>query len=342
MHLSWSSNLQRRLKRLLLSPAAGSATRRFGDKVDSVNCWAVGSRLETQLLLYRLARRFYPDKYLKLLKLRPPWFLNVTARDPFPRLEIVNRAPSRSELLLGPFVTKGAASHYEQETTALFQLRRCTETLAPSPEHPGCIYGEMNQCLRPCQCRVTEQEYASEVRRVTDFLATNGRSTSALLSSARERACEEMEFEQAAQLHKRIEKIQDTAGLRDPVIGEIPSFNGLALTRAAAPGELVLWPMLAGCWQEPVHLDFLQKESTTKSLDRELRELLAGALPAAGEPLHNPPHSQTEELAIFSRWYYSSWRDGQWFAFRELSDLNYRKLVREISKMAQPPALQVR
>jgi hypothetical protein len=36
-------------------------------------------------------------------------------------------------------------------------------------------------------------------------------------------------------------------------------------------------------------------------------------------------------MAVFARWYYSSWRDGQWFPFLKLADLNYRKLVREIS-----------
>ncbi len=293
----------------------------------------MGSRLETQIILYHLAKRHYPEKYLKLLKLRPPWFLRMTAKDPFPRLELANRISGREQLVLGPFVSKTAAAQYEQETISLFQLRRCTETLEPSPEHPGCIYGEMNQCLRPCQCAVTVEEYASEARRVSEFLQTNGRSATALLSSARERACEVMEFEEAAQLHKRLEKIKEAAALRDPVIGEIENFNGVALTRAAAQGELLLWPMVAGCWRPPVMLDFLRREATGKSLDQELREVLGGAL-SAGDCLGN----RTEELAIFSRWYYSSWRDGEWFPFRELADLNYRKLVREISKMAQAPA----
>ncbi len=337
LHLSWSSNLERRLRRLLggSRSEASSATRRFLKQVEGVECWPVGSRLETQIILYHLAKRYYPDKYLTLLKLRMPWFLRMTAKDSYPRLEVSNRTSGRAQLLLGPFVSRTAAAQYEQETSALFQLRRCTETLVPSSEHPGCIYGEMNQCLRPCQCAVTAEEYATEARRVSDFLATNGRSAAAVLSSARERACGAMEFEHAAQLHKRIEKIKETAALRDPAIGEIKKLNGLALTRAAAKGELMLWPMVAGGWQTPVPLDFLHKEPTGKSLDRELRDLVSGVLAAA-----RPSLNQTEELAIFSRWYYSSWRDGEWFSFQELSDLNYRKLVREISKMAQGSAGQ--
>src|SRR5207244_6958620 len=58
----------------------------------------------------------------------------------------------------------------------LFQLRRCEDNLAPSPEHPGCIYGEMNKCLRPCQQVVSIEEYRGEAHRVEEFIRTDGAS----------------------------------------------------------------------------------------------------------------------------------------------------------------------
>jgi ABC-type lipoprotein release transport system permease subunit len=51
---------------------------------------------------------------------------------------------------------------FQSQFLDLFQMRRCEENLAPSPSHPGCVYGEMNMCLRPCQQAVTPEEYASE------------------------------------------------------------------------------------------------------------------------------------------------------------------------------------
>ena len=303
----------------------------------------MGSRLEMQIVLHRLAKRHYPDKYRKLLKLRLPWFVQMTAQDRFPRLDIVNRVPRGAAALLGPFVSKTAAVLYEQQTTGLFQLRRCTEALAPSPDHPGCIYGEMNQCLRPCQCAVTEQEYRGEAQRMIEFLATNGRSAKAALMTARTRASEAMEFEQASALHRRIEQISEAAALRDSVIEDVQSFAGVALTRGAAAGELVLWLMKAACWQKPIPLSFLRREGNAKSMDRELRDLVAAAWEGESDGSDmclegsgaERATEQVEQLAIFSRWYYSSWRDGEWFGFREPGALNYRRLVREISKLTQ-------
>jgi excinuclease ABC subunit C len=81
-------------------------------------------------------------------------------------------------------------------------------------------------------------------------------------------------------------------------------------------------------------LDFSADASGARSLDHELRERLSRHL---AEP--RTDGKRIEELALFSRWYYSSWRDGQWFPFRTLADLNYRRLVREISSLvkASPP-----
>lgn len=152
-----------------------------------------------------------------------------------------------------------------------------------------------------------------------------------MLSAARDRACEDTHFEEAAYLHKRIEKVNAAAAARDEVITEVQHFNGVALTPAVQPRQFRLWPMLRGLWQEPITLDFATEEARTKSLDQELREQIDESLRNV-----NTEGNCIEQLAVFSRWYFSSWRDGHWYGFRTLADLNYRRLVRQISKMAQP------
>ncbi len=331
-HLGWTANLRRRLTRLLVRSSSphDSLAMRIRQSVTSIECWATGSKLEASLLMYQLAKVYFPDDYPKRLRLRMPWFVGLTENDRFPRLTLVNRISRNSASLFGPFSNRESAERYEQELLGLFQIRRCTEVLAPHPEHPGCIYGEMKQCLRPCQCVVTEQEYASESKRVGEFLATNGRSAIAVLSAARDRACEGTDFEQAAQIHKRMEKVNGAAAARDEVIRQVQEFNGVALTRDVQPRHFRLWPMFNGFWQEPVSLHFSPQESHARSLDHELREQLSASLANA-----RCEGKRVEDLALFSRWYYSSWRDGHWFDFRSLSDLNYRRLVREISKMVK-------
>lgn len=334
-HLTWSANLRARLVRLFVAPS--SARENLLDRLRKnsalVLCWPTASKLESALLMHTLAKKHFPQDYLLKQRLRMPWFLTLSSDDAFPRLMVTNRLPSKPGQLFGPFLTRDLAQAYEQSVLGLFQIRRCVESLAPAPEHPGCIYGEMSQCLRPCQAAVTLDEYATEAARVAEFLSSNGNSMAASLLLARDRAAEATEFEQAAYLHKRLERVKEAASARDPTIREVAQFSGVALTRGSGPREFRLWPMFEGFWQEPLILDFSSDQSPSVSLDRELRERLSNAL---ADPLR--VGNRIEELAIFSRWYYSSWRDGQWFPFRTVADLNYRKLVREISNLSKATA----
>ena len=330
IHLSWCANLPKRLRRLLfhLPDKAPMTTKRIRERLTCVECWPTASKLETSLLIYALTKKLFPADYPQRLRLRMPWFIGLTRSDPFPRLILTNRLSPAQATFFGPFGSRELAQFYEEQVEGLFQIRRCTETLEPSLEHPGCIYGEMSQCLRPCQCAVTQDEYGSEAVRVSDFLASNGRSALSTLSAARETACESLDFEQAAHIHKRIERVQSAINARDEVTGDASHFNGVALTRSTRSGHFCLWPMHEGLWRNPLTIDLSSEQPQAKSLDAMLREVLTTALAEApGEG------KRIEHLALFLRWYRSSWRDGEWFSYRTLADLNYRKLVREISKL---------
>jgi excinuclease ABC subunit C len=332
-YLSWSAYLQKRLKRLLLHTDTGrlEPLSKLRKSVDSVACWPTQSRLETWLVLYSLARRYYPTEYKQRLKLRRPWFLSLLTADEFPRLRLASRIARPPALTLGPFRTRELAEAFEQATQGLFQLRRCEEKLEPHADHPGCIYGEMNLCLRPCQLAVTPAEYASETHRVANFFESEGSSLLTPLLSARDRASQEMDFEQAARLHRQIDKVKAVAAARDALVRPVDELNGLAVTRGLGERAIKLWPMLGGYWQRPLFFDFSEGLSESKSMDHILRETLS-------THLSNPvlEGSRVEELGLLSRWYYSSWRDGAWVQFQDLAKLNYRRLVKEISLLLKP------
>lgn len=334
-HISWSINLRRRLNRLLVPSSYTASTGSLSDfarKITLVSYWPVSSRLETALILYELTRHAYPDSYLRRLHLRMPWFIGLTQAAAFPRLEVSNRLSRNNPHRFGPFRTRESAQLYEEQLLGLHQLRRCTETLDPSPDHPGCIYGEMNQCLRPCQTAVSREEYATEAARVFDFMETAGKSALQPLSAARDRAAAELDFEQAAVAHKRIEKIQTAIAARDKVISAVNHLHGVALTKASQQDSVNIWPMLAGFWQLPIRLHLPPNQAPdSRSLDSLLRERLQVALQS---PVVDG--NRLEHIALFSRWYYSSWCDGQWFPFETLQQLNYRRLVRAISELLKP------
>jgi excinuclease UvrABC nuclease subunit len=325
-YLAKTSMLRRRLLRIL-KPAEGlRRSLNLRDVVTRVEYWLTASRFESMLLHYALAKRHYPDDYLRLVKLRMPAYVKLILANEFPRSQVTTRLTGGSGLYYGPFRTRAAAELFENKFLDLFQMRRCQENLEPSPQHPGCIYGEMNMCLRPCQQVVGPQEYLGEVQRVREFLAGDGTSLLNVTSAAREQLSREMNFEEAARQHKRLESIQAVLALRDDLVCDIDRLYGVAVAPAAAPDSVLLWFVCQGSWQASREFPL----TSNVSLDQRLRELVASL-----EPAMAPLAEKQEHLALLARWHYSTWSDGEWIGFHDLAQTPYRKLVRAISKVRQ-------
>ena len=327
-YLGKTNLLRRRLRRLLGERSEPSRMFSLREVAVRAEYWLTGSRLEAALVQYDLARQHFPGDYLARLKLRFPAYVKLLTANEFPRTQVTARLGGRS-VYHGPFRSRAAAERFEAAFLDLFQIRRCPEDLAPSPAHPGCIYGEMNLCLRPCQQAVTREEYHSEVERVREFLATGGASLLTSLSAQRERASEAMDFEEAARLHKRYERVAGILAQRDELARDAAALHGVAVTGSAQPGCVELRLMRGGVFHTPA---VLPVAAAGVSLDQRLREALAAVTPATGR--------RDEHLALLARWYYATWRDGEWIPVEDPARPPYRKLVNAIARTAKSDAAQ--
>jgi excinuclease ABC subunit C len=323
-YLARTALLRRRLRRLLSEKERTSRVLNLRGVVERIEYWPTGSQLESSLTHLQLAQKHFPEDWPRIVRLRPPAFLRLTLDNQFPRTMVTTRLGRG--LFYGPFPTRAAADHFNTELLDLFQIRRCEENLQPSPTHPGCIYGEMNRCLRPCQTAVSVEEYRHEAGRVEQFLRTSGASLKEPSEQARDRASAEMQFEEAERLHQRTARIADVQAAAGELPHTLDRLAGVAVMPAAVPDAIDLWFLIGGCWQMPRRLMLSEVAGAGESLDRRLRDLVA-ALEPQGAP-------NLEHLAVLTRWYTSSWRDGEWIDIEWPSRIPYRKLVNAIARVA--------
>src|SRR6202000_1794504 len=90
----------------------------------------------------------------------------------------------------------------------LFKMRRCVDDLHPDPAFPGCIYSEMKMCLAPCFKGCSDEAYADEVPRVQQYFESGGQSLVREIERQRDEASTNLDFEAAAALHTRLEKVK--------------------------------------------------------------------------------------------------------------------------------------
>ncbi len=335
-YLSKTAFLRMRLARLLREREKPSRLLNLRHAVARIEYRLTASGLEASIAHYELARQHFPETYLDVIRLRMPPYVKLVLNNRFPRSHITSHLTRSAGLYFGPFRSRASAERFEAQFLDLFQMRRCQEDLEPSPAHPGCMYGEMGMCLRPCQQVVGEAEYAHEVERVAEFLRTSGRSLADSIAHSRDRLSEEMNFEEAARLHKRLEKVQEVLRLRDELTCDVDRLNGVAITRSTVAGAVELWFVQEGNWRTPQRFSFEVQEGRPQPLDQQLRRSL-GAVEARKLTIRE----RQEYLALLARWYYSSWRDGEWLSFETYEDVPYRKLVHAVSRVARREAPSV-
>jgi excinuclease ABC subunit C len=323
-YLARTALLRRRLRRLLPDRDRVSRLLNLRGVAERIEYWPTGSQLESALVHLELARRYFPQDWRRITRLRPPALLRLTLHNPFPRTMITTRLGRG--MFYGPFASRAAAERFNEALLDLFQIRRCEENLAPSPEHPGCIYGEMNRCLRPCQEAVSIEEYRGEASRMEQFLLTGGASLRETAETARDSASASMQFEEAERLHQRVERIAEVQALAGELPRPLGLLTGAAVTPSAEPGSVDLWFLTGGHWQDPRRIDLSDTAGAGQSLDRRLREVVNN-LSASNSP-------DLEHLSILLRWHGSSWRDGEWIGFESIAKAPYRKMVNAIGRVA--------
>ena len=330
-YLARTGLLHRRLLRLLGPRDKPSRLLNLRETAVTIEYWLTGSRLESAMRMYELARRHFPTGYLDYLHLRLPPYLKIIGNNEFPRCQVTTHLGRSTSLYYGPFRNRATAENFESEFLDLFQMRRCQEDLAPSPDHPGCIYGEMGKCLRPCQEAVSREEYAGEVARVVEFLRTGGASLLESVISSRDQLSAAMEFEQAARQHKRASQIEEMIRTRDALARQVDQLHAIAIVPSAEPNAVNLGFLHAGDWQGLNPLSFELGEGKPVPLDRRVRELIdaqSWTSPTARE--------RREQLAILARWFYSGFCDGELLIFEDWTRVPYRKTVNAIHRALRP------
>jgi excinuclease UvrABC nuclease subunit len=329
-----TQNLQRRLLRLL-GPADPTSKRlNLRDFARGIHYRLTGSKFEQTLTYYQLAKKFFPKRYRNLMRFRPPAVLKVNLRNAYPRCYVTRKiqldqdgAPAGGSYY-GPFPSRRAADAFAERVLDLFKVRRCQIRIRRDPAFPGCIYSEMKMCLAPCFGGCTKEEYDVEVNRLVQFLETSGESLRTAFEEEREKASEELDFERAAALHKKVEKLDEVLRGQPEITRRIQDLQAVILQRAAEEQTIGVYAVNGGRLAEPFFLRFAEIASQPRSAEQIFRDYLVSPANTANGDL-------SEDLSLVSRWFYSKPREGEIF-FRD-KDWPYRRILRACSRLLAPP-----
>jgi excinuclease ABC subunit C len=364
-YLARTADIRRAAERLLRVPDVASKRLNLRAVAARIRYRVTGSKFEQTFALYQQAKKNFPAGYRDLLRLRPPALLKVNLRSEYPRCYVTRRIRADEGFYFGPFASRRAAEAFAEGFLDLFKIRRCQIKIRRDPAFPGCIYSEMKMCLAPCFAGCTREEYDAEAGRVLETLDTAGAALTERFEREREAASEALDFERAAALHKRLEKVSAALRGLPEIARRTERLDAVILERAAEEKAVAVFPLRGGLLQEPLFLRFGELSSQPRSVEAILRQGLnppinadergmkTGAKPGEGSPvmdtqekpgedwrahygLRAAPAELAEHLSLVTRWFYSKPREGE-ILFRE-EDWPYRRILRACGRLLQPSA----
>jgi excinuclease ABC subunit C len=339
-YASKTANLRRRLQRLLSAPETHTKRLNLRDRVRSIEYTLTGSDFESGFVLHQTLRAVFPKTYSNRLRLRFAPLVKLHLENEFPRASITTRLGriSGKNVYYGPFASRGAAEKFTNDALDFFKMRRCVEDLHPDPKFPGCVYSEMKLCLAPCFRGCTDDAYHAEVVRVEDFFDSRGESLKRQLAAERDEASTKMEFETAAAIHARIDKLA-------PVLQQLPEFvqridrlHAVIVQKSAQPESVALFRVDTGVLAGPLVFPISEAEhAKSQSMEARIQAALT-AFPAS-DPVGVV--ERLEHLAILKRWCYRGTRVGEIFFANATGELPMRHLVRGIGRVYKGEAPEI-
>lgn len=160
------------------------------------------SELEALVLENNLIKEHRP-RYNTMLKDDKTYpYIKVTLHEPYPRILFSRERKKDRARYFGPYTSAESVKDTIDLLHKLFKIRTCHKALdGTAVSSRPCLNYHLGQCSAPCQGTLSQEEYHAQIAQALDFLeGRNHKQVEQILTERMQKAAENMDFEQAAQV----------------------------------------------------------------------------------------------------------------------------------------------
>jgi excinuclease ABC subunit C len=180
--------------------------------VVDIDFLATNTEKEALILENTLIKKHKPRFNITLRDDKNHVHLRLDPQQPYPRLTIVRQPGKDKALYFGPYASSQAVRETLRGLYRAFPIRSCTDAVFNSRRRP-CLYHEIGQCVAPCVPGYTTAEaYRELVQQVVLHLQGKSDELIKTLKADIAAAAEDLRFEEAAHLYKRLQAVEETVG----------------------------------------------------------------------------------------------------------------------------------
>ena len=196
------------------------------------------SEMEALILECNLIKKYKPKYNILLRDDKTYPYIKVTMRDRFPRVLKTRRVTDDGSRYFGPYSDAGAVNEIIDLLDSVYMLKRCSASSFSDDFRP-CLNYHIEQCRGICNGKVTQEEYATVIEKVLDFLKGHNKPVIEMLEQKMQEAAAKLDFEKAAEYRDRITDVK-TIGEKQKVVLSSAGDMDLLLTANRSSGAYVI------------------------------------------------------------------------------------------------------
>ena len=232
IYVGKASNLRRRMSQYFQPSRELRADPKLRSLINSIETWefiTVRNEDESLVLETHLIKQYAPRYNVLMRDDKRHLMLKIDLAEPFPRLKLARLKKDDSCLYFGPFPKGGALKMTAEFLIRHFRLRTCKTACPDASDREHCLAGALRDCCRPCEGRVTEEEYRARIDSLISILNGEVKDVLAVLELKMQECSAKCQFEKAAQYR------DVAANIKSLYMTKIRSFEHAAVPDSA-PG----------------------------------------------------------------------------------------------------------
>ena len=231
LYVGKAKNLKKRVSSYFTKSFTNYKTHELIQRIFTIEFTIVDSEQDAFLLENSLIKQFRP-KYNIQLKDDKSFSFIVIKNEHFPRIFLTRRKINDGSEYLGPYTSVGKVRELLDFIRQNIPLRNCKLNLTPQniqkKKFKVCLEYHLGNCKGPCEALQTEEDYRDGLLQIKNLLKGNLTPVIQKFRDEMKKHAENMEFEKAEMLRKKIEHLhqyQSKSTIVNNKLGNIDVFS---------------------------------------------------------------------------------------------------------------------
>ncbi|MBO9618353.1 MAG: excinuclease ABC subunit C [Niabella sp.] len=222
IYVGKAKNLRKRVSSYFNKTFTTYKTHELVQRIEKIEFTIVNSEPDAFFLENSLIKQFQP-KYNINLKDSKSYPYIVIKNENFPRIYLTRQPVADGSEYLGPYTSVFKVRELLEFIKRTVPMRTCSLNLTPKNIEKGkfkvCLEYHLGNCKGPCEGLQTAADYQNNISRIRDLLRGNLTPVIRYFKEEMKQHAEQLEFEKAEQVRKKIEYLEEYYQSRSVVTG---------------------------------------------------------------------------------------------------------------------------